>query len=50
MLEPIQERYRDLIADKAELARLMSIGAEKARVVSSATLNRVYDNIGLVRP
>ncbi|MAT05565.1 MAG: tryptophan--tRNA ligase [Acidimicrobiaceae bacterium] len=50
LLEPIQARYRELIADKGELARLLSIGAGRARVVASATLQRAYDHIGLVRP
>jgi tryptophanyl-tRNA synthetase len=48
MLEPVQARYRDLIDDQAELARLLQIGAEKARTVSAVTLRRAYDAIGLV--
>lgn len=48
LLEPIQVRYRELIADKAELARLLQIGSEKARAVASTTLHRAYDAIGLV--
>jgi tryptophanyl-tRNA synthetase len=48
LLEPIQARYHDLIADPAELARLLRIGSEKARSVASATLRRAYDAIGLV--
>jgi tryptophanyl-tRNA synthetase len=48
LLEPIQARYHELIADKAELARLLHIGSEKARAVASATLRRAYDAIGLV--
>jgi tryptophanyl-tRNA synthetase len=48
LLEPIQARYHELIADKAELARLLHIGADKARAVASATLRRAYDAIGLV--
>jgi tryptophanyl-tRNA synthetase len=47
-LEPIQARYRGLIDDKAELARLLGIGAERARTVASVTLQRAYDAIGLV--
>lgn len=49
LLEPIQQRYAELIADPAELARLLRIGSERARVVASATLQRAYDAIGLVR-
>lgn len=48
LLEPIQARYRELIADKVELARLLRIGSGKARTVASATLRRAYDAIGLV--
>ena len=48
MLEPIQARYRELIDDRAELARLLLIGADKARSVASVTLRRAYDAIGLV--
>ena len=47
-LEPTQARYRELIDDKAELARLLGIGADKARAVASTTLQRAYDAIGLV--
>jgi len=48
VLEPIQARYRELIDDPAELARLLGIGSDKARTVASATLQRAYDAIGLV--
>lgn len=48
MLEPIQARYAELIDDQGELARLLAVGAEKAGVVASATLQRAYDAIGLL--
>jgi tryptophanyl-tRNA synthetase len=48
LLEPIQVRYRELITDRAELTRLLQIGSGRARDVASATLQRVYDAIGLV--
>ncbi len=48
LLEPIQQRYHGLIADKGELARLLSVGAERARTVASATLDRAYQAIGLL--
>jgi tryptophanyl-tRNA synthetase len=48
LLEPIQARYRELIDDKAELGRLLQIGADRARAVASVTLQRAYDAIGLV--
>jgi tryptophanyl-tRNA synthetase len=48
LLEPIQQRYAELLDDRAELARLLRTGAEKARVVASATLGRAYHNIGML--
>ena len=40
MLEPIQARYRELIDDRGELARLLAQRvADKARAVASATLH-----------
>jgi tryptophanyl-tRNA synthetase len=48
VLEPIRERYFELMNDQGELARLLRVGAEKARVVASATVERVHSAIGLV--
>ena len=50
VLGPIQERYRELLADRAELARLLRVGADKARAVASRTLERAYTNIGILPP
>jgi tryptophanyl-tRNA synthetase len=50
MLAPIQHRYRDLLGDRAELGRLLRIGADRARGVAAATLSRAYDAIGLLPP
>ena len=50
ILAPIQHRYHELMGDKAELSRLLRMGAEKARAVASATLERTYNNIGLLSP
>ena len=50
ILSPIQHRYHELMGDKAELSRLLRTGAEKARSVASATLERTYNNIGLLPP
>jgi tryptophanyl-tRNA synthetase len=50
ILAPIQHRYHELMGDKAELLRLLRTGAEKARAVASATLERTYNNIGLLPP
>ena len=48
MLRPIQVRRTELMGDRAELARLLRIGADKARTVASRTLQRAYDNVGLL--
>ena len=48
LLEPIQARYRELLADRGELASLLRKGSDKAGVVAQATLARVYANLGLV--
>jgi tryptophanyl-tRNA synthetase len=50
LLAPIQERYRALRADDAELLRLLEVGAEKATAVAAPTLDRMYDVMGFVRP
>lgn len=45
---PIRERTQELLRDPAELDRLLAIGAERANSVADATLERVYDRIGLL--
>jgi tryptophanyl-tRNA synthetase len=47
-LAPLQERHRDLMADPAELARLLAIGATKARAHSDLVLARARAAIGLI--
>jgi tryptophanyl-tRNA synthetase len=49
LLTPIQDRYRELVADPGELSALLRRGATKARTVASATLERAYDAIGFLR-
>ena len=50
-LEPFQQRFRELLADPAELDRILAAGAARAREVSAPTLARVYDRVGfLARP
>ncbi|HLP23536.1 MAG TPA: tryptophan--tRNA ligase [Microbacteriaceae bacterium] len=46
---PIRERTLELLADPAELDRLLAAGAEKAAERAEATLARVYDRVGLLR-
>jgi tryptophanyl-tRNA synthetase len=50
VIRPIQERTRVYLEDPAQLDKLLAIGVEKARAVSSATLRRVYDRIGFLAP
>ena len=48
MLAPIRERYKQLMNDRAELARLVRRGDERAEAVASATLARAHKAIGLL--
>jgi tryptophanyl-tRNA synthetase len=50
LVAPIQERFRDLRSDDAELQRLLRIGADKAREASAPTLSAMYERMGFVRP
>jgi tryptophanyl-tRNA synthetase len=50
LVTPIQERYRALRGDPAELQRLLAVGADKARETSAPTLEAMYDRMGFVRP
>ena len=48
-LEPIQERYRELMRDPDELDQVLNTGREKAETVANATLKRVRDALGFAR-
>jgi tryptophanyl-tRNA synthetase len=48
MLAPIRERYQQLMNDRAELARLVRRGDDRAEAVASATLERAHQAIGLL--
>ncbi len=50
LLRPIQTKFGELMSDPGEMSRLLQTGASKARSVASATLHRVYSNIGLLAP
>ncbi|MEO6143673.1 MAG: tryptophan--tRNA ligase [Dermatophilaceae bacterium] len=45
---PYRDRTLALLADPAELDRILAEGAERARDVASATLARVYDRVGFL--
>jgi tryptophanyl-tRNA synthetase len=49
-LAPVRERTEELMGDPAELDRLLARGAERANELASATLDKVYDAMGLLRP
>lgn len=47
-LDPIQQRYNELMSDKAELDKILAHGADKAAVVANATLKEVQAAMGFV--
>ncbi|MDF2992878.1 MAG: trpS [Microbacterium sp.] len=47
--EPVRERALELIADPAELDRVLAVNAERAASVAEKTLADVYDRVGLLR-
>jgi tryptophanyl-tRNA synthetase len=49
-VEPFQRRMAELTGDPAELDRYLADGADRAHEVAGATLQRVYDRVGLVAP
>jgi tryptophanyl-tRNA synthetase len=49
-VRPVQERYRELIADPGEIARLLAVGADRARSVAAGTLAETYRRVGFLPP
>lgn len=49
-LSPIRERYHELMADVAELDRLLAQGAEQARAVSESKMDVIRSRVGLTVP
>ena len=49
-LAPVQARTAELLADTAELERVLAAGAARAREVAAPTLAAVYDRIGFLPP
>lgn len=47
-IEPFQGRMRELLDDPAELDRILASGAERARGVARATMERVRERVGLL--
>jgi tryptophanyl-tRNA synthetase len=50
LLEPIRLRTHELLSDIAELDRILSAGADKASIIAEATLDRVHDAVGFIKP
>jgi tryptophanyl-tRNA synthetase len=50
LFEPVRRRYDELRADDAELRRMLSLGAEKAREASAPTLQAMYERMGFAKP
>jgi tryptophanyl-tRNA synthetase len=49
LLEPFQQRFREIRDDPDELQRLLARGAEKAAEASRPTLEAMYERMGFVR-
>ncbi len=47
-LAPIQSRFAELASDPAETARLLEVGAAKAREIAAVTLARAQAAVGLL--
>ena len=47
-LKPIQERFAELMKDKAQLESLMKIGAERASHIAGRTLGKAMKTLGLI--
>lgn len=50
LITPIQSRFQALRQDRAELDRVMALGAQKARERASQTLAKVYQAVGFIPP
>ena len=49
-LKPIQDRYAQLADDPGEVARLLAVGADRAREIAAPTLQRAKEAMGLLPP
>ncbi|HZE38956.1 MAG TPA: tryptophan--tRNA ligase [Stackebrandtia sp.] len=47
---PIAQRTRSYLDDKAELDKILMVGAEKAHAVAARTLSKVYKRVGFREP
>ena len=47
-LAPVQQKYNDLVSDKAQLEAIYKRGAEQAGYMAMKTLRKVYKKVGLI--
>jgi len=47
LLRPISQRRAELLADPGEIARLLSVGSDKARVIAAPVLARAMGRLGV---
>mgnify|MGYP002619531925 CR=1 FL=1 len=50
LLEPLQQRFKEIRADQNLMHKVLHQGAEQARHRAAATLRNVYDAVGFVLP
>ncbi len=50
VLEPLSARFRELLADPAEIDSILRTGAARAREVAQATVAEVHDAVGFLKP
>src|SRR3954451_9904456 len=48
--EPFSKRMAELLADPAEIDRVLARGAERAQPVAAATVREVYERVGFLTP
>jgi tryptophanyl-tRNA synthetase len=47
-IRPLQERYAELDADRAEVARILEVGADRAQAIAAPVMARVREAVGLL--
>ena len=50
LFAPVRERYAELVADPAELDRVLADGAQRARAIAVQTMTTVRERVGLLAP
>jgi tryptophanyl-tRNA synthetase len=49
-LEPMQQRYREIMAEPGFVAQVLANGADKVRPIANDTVNKVKKAMGLYTP